>query len=103
MTTNEAVEYIEEIIRMNLKQLETVPDHDKIVSTHRHKCEEALAIIKTDLAEGFRHYIHPDYPQYSRAMGLFTCDICKHTYMSHKQSEDYSWLTVLCNGELVKL
>lgn len=38
---------------------------------------------------------------YSSACGDCICDVCKRDYYSHPNYEP--WLTLLCNGDLVRL
>lgn len=56
MTTNEAVEYIESIIRDSLFFINNTTSNDDIIKRHTDKANEAMAIIKADLAGGYRHY-----------------------------------------------
>jgi hypothetical protein len=38
-----------------------------------------------------------------RAGGDCACEVCGRTYFRHPESRDYPFLTVLCDGSLVKL
>lgn len=38
-----------------------------------------------------------------RADGDCLCPVCNEPYKRHKNIEGIEWLTVLCNGDLVKL
>lgn len=38
-----------------------------------------------------------------RACGDCLCPVCNEPYKRHKNIEGIEWLTILCNGDLVKL
>ena len=42
-------------------------------------------------------------PDFYRASGLCTCKVCGRLYYDHKSCPTDPWLTVLCNGQRVKL
>ncbi len=55
MTTDQAVEFIETLIRQGMENAKTDPDQRMVDSFVDH-CELALQIIKEDLHNGSQHY-----------------------------------------------
>lgn len=44
-----------------------------------------------------------DADTWFRADGNCLCTVCNEPYKKHKNVESIEWLTILCNGDLVKL
>jgi hypothetical protein len=44
-----------------------------------------------------------EVPEFERASGACTCDVCGSPYRRHPVSGAWWWLTELCDGSLVKL
>lgn len=42
-------------------------------------------------------------PDYHLADGRCICDDCGHEYRKHPEDKRWVWLTVLCDGTVVKL
>lgn len=67
-------------------------------------CAKSIAGMATTILS---IVMNPEYKvennEWTRAAGECLCPVCQHEYSRHPSMEGYEWLTILCNGTLVKL